>query len=418
MTSNPAPKTPTAQPETNAPAIRLVRPESHWIIEPAQEGVIFVRSQSAEEPEPSDWRQRLTEALRATPRCTVMGAKRLLNEPRCVFSMGEFVVHPKGFHHLGRGVDQRAYRFPEEVDAVASGVFAVDADAFDQVDGQTLLQGQLGGLNLGLAMRQADKRVVVSPSVIVADAFTPTDDPDDRRAFHDRWKFDWISADLNDVQTHYAQTGMLWNVRFFGTAMPFEKYGDRPSLVWKSYREVEVFRQRAAHLADLAQKITPEGNLLDIGCGDGLFSHLYAMKGIEVVGVDPEPLGVKQAQQNTAGQTYPAKAPVFMEGRGDDLPFEDGSFNAVTLLDVIEHLPNPIVVLKEIARVLKVGGMTHICTPSWQFGGSSDAVYHLHEYTLEELARQINAVEGMKVVHTGMIGGVYRDLVVLAQKLS
>jgi 2-polyprenyl-3-methyl-5-hydroxy-6-metoxy-1,4-benzoquinol methylase len=83
---------------------------------------------------------------------------------------------------------------------------------------------------------------------------------------------------------------------------------------------------------------------------------------------------------------------------------------------VIEHLANPIQILKEISRVLMPGGHLICVTPAWQFGASSDAVYHGFEYTAEELSRQINAAPNLKVVKTGNITGVYRDLIVIAQK--
>ena len=90
-----------------------------WIIEAARDGVVVIHRAATASPQPPDWRQRLTESLRQLPGAGagVVGAKRLTPDGR-VFSMGELVVHPKGFHHLGRGVVREAYRFPEEVDAI------------------------------------------------------------------------------------------------------------------------------------------------------------------------------------------------------------------------------------------------------------------------------------------------------------
>ena len=88
---------------------------------------------------PADWRERLAGYLRNLRGAgvRVVGAKRLADDGG-LFSMGEFVVHPKGFHHLGRGVGAEAYRFPEEVDTVAGGLLAVDEQTLGAAQGQAL----------------------------------------------------------------------------------------------------------------------------------------------------------------------------------------------------------------------------------------------------------------------------------------
>ncbi len=57
-----------------------------------------------------------------------------------------------------------------------------------------------------------------------------------------------------------------------------------------------------------------------------------------------------------------------------------------------------------------------LSTPAWAYGGWSDPVYHVCEYTEGELIEQIGATSGLEVVTTGMIKGLYRDLVVGARK--
>ncbi|MEM6855295.1 MAG: class I SAM-dependent methyltransferase, partial [Planctomycetota bacterium] len=278
--------------------------------------------------------------------------------------------------------------------------------------------GQIGLLALGLAVRQTGRKVLAVPQVLVTDDFTPEYVEAEAEQFRERFGFDWLCADLDEVREQHFEDGLMWNVRYHAAAMPFEKYEERGALVWESYQKADFFRKRAHHLASAAKQCCPnEGDLLlDVGCGDGFFSHLFAQQGIEVLGIDPEPEGVEQSRQMTATQEYPGPRPRFEQGRGDAVPCEDGSISAVTLFDVIEHLANPIIILREISRVLKPEGKALIVTPGWQFGGSSDAVYHGFEYTMEELTRQIAATPGLTIAHTGQITGVYRDLVVVAQK--
>lgn len=390
-----------------------------WSIDrDADLGVVFISRPDGPTPQPADWQARLAEAMR-TLGVACVGAKRLDAEG-AVFSMGEFVVHPKGFHHHGKGVPATAYRFPEEVDAVTGGVLAVDREQFDAVEGGSLCRGVLGLVTLCLAIRRRGGRCVVVPSVVIEDAqgIAPTDLDDEN--FRGRFGFDWRAADLDEVAEKHAGSPLLWNARFFGTAMPFEKYDQRPAMHWTSYQQVEVYRQRADHLIKVLAELCPSGQTaLDLGCGDGLFTHLLAAKGIEAVGADVEAAGIEQARSQCAAQTYPGPAPRFELVEPGPLPFEDESFGLVFMLDVIEHLPNPVSVLREAARVLRPGGSLLLTTPAWQYGTWSDPTYHVTEYSAEELTRQVNAAgaaTGLRSVNLGKIGGVYRDLVLIARR--
>ncbi len=396
--------------------------ENPWKITRPGNGLVLVRHTDTPNPQPTDWLKILGSFIPRLPRVKLVGAKRYFADGH-VFSLGEFVIHPKGFHHHGKGVHGQCYRFPQEVDVISGGVMVVEEAAFDAAHGEALLNAlpQLGPMALGLTIRIQGGRCLAVPQVIVTDESTPCPQDTEEAAFKEIFDFDWVSPDMRDVYARHEGNGLLWNYSLHAGMMPFEKYDQRGALVWEGYSKADPLKQRCDHLAKLVAEyaLGEEEPVLDMGCGDGLFSHLFAMAGLEVQGIDPEPQGVAVSTKMCSTQTYPPSAkggPRFKKGRGDAIPFEDGFAACVTLFDVIEHLANPIQILKEISRVLKPGGHLVCVTPAWQFGGSSDAVYHGFEYTAEELNRQINATPNLKIIRNGNITGIYRDLIAIAKK--
>jgi SAM-dependent methyltransferase len=89
--------------------------------------------------------------------------------------------------------------------------------------------------------------------------------------------------------------------------------------------------------------------VLDLGAGPGNVAEVFAEAGAEVTGVDFSPQMVKVAQSR-----YPRIS--FKEANGEQLPFDDGAFDAVVCNYVVHHFARPEVVFREIFRVLKPGG--------------------------------------------------------------
>jgi SAM-dependent methyltransferase len=98
----------------------------------------------------------------------------------------------------------------------------------------------------------------------------------------------------------------------------------------------------------LAPAPTPSSRALDLSAGDGLSSRTLAERGWRVVSTE-----------------YHTRNPGWVAvNLNSDLPFRSASFDLVTMLEVIEHLPDIPHALGEIARVMRPGAVAIVTTPN------------------------------------------------------
>ena len=93
---------------------------------------------------------------------------------------------------------------------------------------------------------------------------------------------------------------------------------------------------------------------LDIGCGGGVLTEGLALMGCPVAGIDisPRSIAIAQAHADQGGLSTDYRV-----GEATSLPFEDGSFEAVSCCDVLEHIRDWKQVIAEVGRVLLPGGL-------------------------------------------------------------
>lgn len=105
----------------------------------------------------------------------------------------------------------------------------------------------------------------------------------------------------------------------------------------------------------LEGNLEPKGKLLlDIGCGGGVLAEEFAAMGFRVTGVDPSEKSLAAARVHASERGLSID---YRTGSGDLLPFGNESFDVVSCCDVLEHIHNWDVVIAEVARVIKPGGI-------------------------------------------------------------
>jgi ubiquinone/menaquinone biosynthesis C-methylase UbiE len=116
--------------------------------------------------------------------------------------------------------------------------------------------------------------------------------------------------------------------------------------------------------------IHPGTRLLDLGCGAGRHAFEAARRGAKVVALDMDSAELKQvtaiaAAMAEAGELQLPASITTSVGDATQMPFADGSFDIVIAAEVMEHIPADQVAIREVARVLRPGGVAAVTVPSW-----------------------------------------------------
>jgi 2-polyprenyl-6-hydroxyphenyl methylase / 3-demethylubiquinone-9 3-methyltransferase len=141
-----------------------------------------------------------------------------------------------------------------------------------------------------------------------------------------------------------------------------EKFGDLAHHWWDPNSEFKPLHDiNPLRLDWIDQAIGLSGKcILDVGCGGGLLSEGMAARGAKVTGIDlsEKPLGVAKLHLLESGQTVDYRK-ISVEQLAEEMP---GAFDAVTCLEMLEHVPNPSSVIAACARLVKPGGQVFLST--------------------------------------------------------
>ncbi len=141
-----------------------------------------------------------------------------------------------------------------------------------------------------------------------------------------------------------------------------EKFGDLAHRWWDPHSEFKPLHDINPLRLDWIDGIVGLNGkrVLDVGCGGGLLSEGMATRGAVVTGIDlsDKPLGVAKLHLLESGQKVDYRK-VAVEALAEEMP---AAFDAVTCLEMLEHVPNPSSVITACARLVKPGGQVFFST--------------------------------------------------------
>jgi SAM-dependent methyltransferase len=134
-------------------------------------------------------------------------------------------------------------------------------------------------------------------------------------------------------------------------------------------------------LLKLFLSASPGPRVLDGGAGQGSMSARLERLGFEVTSSDASGAAVEVLRERLAGDVVEASL--------TELPFEDASFDGAVLGEVLEHVEDDQGALREIARVLRPGGVLALSVPADPdlYGPSDEWAGHVRRYTRDALLR-------------------------------
>lgn len=174
-----------------------------------------------------------------------------------------------------------------------------------------------------------------------------------------------------------------------------------------------VYRERIKKYADSINN----AKILDVGCGLGNYTALFAQNGNKVTGLDIQDNRVKTYTPFYKFDLY----------KGKNFPYKDNTFDYVINFDVIEHIPHDREFVQEMKRVLKKGGQVIVATPNknrvasillkligkgdvfpkvMQEKGIGGKSIHEREYTKSELTRLFAKAGFKKITVEGCWMGI------------
>lgn len=148
-----------------------------------------------------------------------------------------------------------------------------------------------------------------------------------------------------------------------------------------------AWHDKPGYWGDVVRHFRSDTRLLDVGCGGAWLADHFE----RYTGVDVSAEAVEAA--SSRGREVQVIEP------GEPLPFEDVSFDGVVLKDVLEHVADPVALVRDVHRLLRPGGRVFASSPDAQRWVWDDYT-HRRPFTRKSF-RLLFADQGFEVERTG-----------------
>lgn len=183
------------------------------------------------------------------------------------------------------------------------------------------------------------------------------------------------------------------------------KYPD----IWEKGLEGYPFAR--SRIVPIIYEISDGAKVLDVGCNSGEFiKHLKEKKGCDVYGVDISQQLIDKCKEKGLNNVTCCDA--------DKLPFENETFDVITLMEVLEHFDDPVLCLKEMRRVLKPSGYLLGSCPHSNLERYVWADERLHHQYYDENGLMKDLGQAFQKTHLRVLNGAQFNLGFLGSFLA
>lgn len=227
-------------------------------------------------------------------------------------------------------------------------------------------------------------------------------------------EFVYVSPRYGEDEIHTLYDEEYWNSSSPKTK-GYANYADEAPLYLKT------FRKRLRHVRRF---VKPPARVLDVGCAAGYFLRVATEAGYDGYGVEVSaPIANEAIEALGADRIHVG----MLDAVPDDERFAKGSFDLVTMWDVIEHVPDPRDLLEQARAMLKPGGHLILETqnvdsrfatflgPKWHHFKHEEHIYHFNPKTVRDVLGQA----GFETLDlTSSYGGKYVSFGFIAERAA